>query len=469
MHRRSALTASCPHVPVFFALALAGCSTAASETAGAITAAPRADAASSPEDSEPPTGGLAELKDPDDGLQLRSAGVDIAPGEDVEYCEIAELPGDENKTYFVKTVELANAPYSHHLVVGAAIPGTDADAALRQLNVGDRIQCNGANYQWPQDGLVLLGSAQTPYISVSFPDGVGTQLYGKQRIVFDYHYLNVSQHSVRAQSGFNVHVVDGATIKHLATPFSIFNFTLDIPAHGSRSFTAESHFLDDLKISSILRHTHKQGRDFSVWFSGGERDGELIWTSRDWKNEPEYYFEEPIVMKAGEGFRFECDFENASDRRLRYGIGGSDEMCILAGWAWPAGDAKQLPPENYGITWIDRAGIGHPAAENGGFPPASAAEVKTCMLGLGLTGASALGDGCDECICNSCGDVLLKCSHDPDCSALLACFERGCGDANSCVQACATDLHDHSSAVGMLQQVQSCLATKCAACSPTGN
>jgi hypothetical protein len=418
---------------------------------------------------EPLTGGLSKLTVPSNGLQLFSMGAEIAAGEDIEYCEIAELPGEDNQPYYVNSVELANAAFSHHLVVGAALPGSDADAALRMLNVGDRLPCNGANYEWPQDGLMLIGSAQTPYISVEYPEGVGILLYGKQRVVFDYHYLNTSQNIVHAQSAFNVHTVDGATIKHIATPFSLFNFTIDIPAHESRTFTAESHFLDDMMVSSILRHTHKQGRDFSVWFSGGPRDAEPIWTSTDYRNEPEYYFDEPIMMKAGEGFRFECDFENDSDRRLRYGIGGKDEMCILAGWAWPAGAAKQLPPENYGITWIDRAGIGHPASESGGFPPASASAAKTCSLGVQLSGASGLPDGCDECICNACGEILLKCSQDKDCSALLACFEHGCSGTNDCIQSCATELHDHSSAVGMLQQVQSCLSSKCGMCNPTGN
>src|SRR6185503_3992692 len=172
---------------------------------------------------------------PDDGFQLRSIGADIAPGEDVEYCEIGELPGDPSDTYYVKSVELANAKFSHHLVVATAKPGSAADGTLRELDIGDRVTCNGANFEWPEEGLVGLASAQTPYFSLGFPDGVGTVLSGNERLVFDYHYVNTSDKTIRAESAFNVHVVDGASIDHIATAFSFFNFTIDIPAHTQKS------------------------------------------------------------------------------------------------------------------------------------------------------------------------------------------------------------------------------------------
>ena len=150
---------------------------------------------SDPKSAEPPEGahiptGLSDLTTPSDGFQVRNLGADIAPGEDVEYCEIGELPGDPSETYYVKSVELANAPFSHHFVVGAATPGSDADASFRAMNVGDKVVCNGANFEWPEDGLVGVASAQTPYFSLTFPKGVGTVLHGNERVVFDYHYVN---------------------------------------------------------------------------------------------------------------------------------------------------------------------------------------------------------------------------------------------------------------------------------------
>src|ERR1043165_4221923 len=75
-------------------------------------------AASTAEPSAPaPIISPEDLPVPADGFQLHTVGADIAPGEDVEYCEIGELPGDPSETYYVTSVEIANAAHSHHVIV----------------------------------------------------------------------------------------------------------------------------------------------------------------------------------------------------------------------------------------------------------------------------------------------------------------------------------------------------------------
>jgi hypothetical protein len=462
------LFSTTPLVGALMIVALPACSSDPAGPSPSVSspskAAPDRGAAEMPSADAPK--GLADLKVPKEGFQVRSLGADIGPGEDVEYCEIAELPGDPTDVYYANSIELANAEFSHHLVVATALPNTPADAALRAMNIGDKVQCNGTNYEWPQEGLVFVASAQTPYIARNFPEGVGSVLYGNQRAVFDYHYLNTGEETVHAQSAINVHTVDGSTIEHIATAFSFFNFTVNVPPHASGSFAAECHFNDDLTVSSLVRHTHQQGRDFSVWFSGGANDQDFVWTSHDWKNEPGYDFTPPISLKAGEGFKFQCDFENQGDTPLRYGIKGTDEMCILAGWFWPSGNTRELPPQNCGITWLDRQGVGHPANEDGGFPPANASDAQICRAGVKLEGYSDLDPTCTSCMCDSCGKVLLACVGDADCSALVDCFSNGCTDETDCIQSCKQELHDHSSAVGMMEQVQACVSSKCAGCGP---
>jgi hypothetical protein len=340
---------------------------------------------------------------------------------------------------------------------------------LRKLKVGARFRCNGANFEWPQEGLLGLVSSQTQEHSLEFPEGVGTILHGNQRFVFDYHYLNTSEQPIRAQSAVNVHLVEGDAVQHIATAFSFFNFTVDVPAGSAAAFTAECHFTEDVEVARLVRHTHQQGRDFSVWWSGGPHDGELIWTSTDWKHDTDFPFEEPVVVPAGEGFRFECDFENPNDSRMRYGIRGSDEMCILAGWIWTAGEKAALSDQNCSITWIDDNGIGHPASEAGGFPPASETDAGLCRVGTQLARdlAESAGAECQQCVCDACGSVMLRCGTDADCRALLECLAQDCGTQSECVSACEQEFHDHSSAVGMLEQVNSCLSSRCAGCVPS--
>jgi hypothetical protein len=49
-----------------------------------------------------------ELEAPKSGFQVRSHGAEVQPGEDVEYCEVARLPGEAADEYYVNRVELAN-------------------------------------------------------------------------------------------------------------------------------------------------------------------------------------------------------------------------------------------------------------------------------------------------------------------------------------------------------------------------
>jgi hypothetical protein len=62
-------------------------------------------------------------------------------------------------------------------------------------------------------------------------------------------------------------------------------------------------------------------------------------------------------MKQGEGFRFQCKYQNTEDRALRFGTSATDEMCILLGLAWNAGAERDIPWQSCAITYVDDAGL----------------------------------------------------------------------------------------------------------------
>src|SRR5205814_2125335 len=123
---------------------------------------------------------------------------------------------------------------------------------------------------------------------------------------------------------------------HIAEVIGFNDFTIDTPPHKTASFTGECHYTQDVNVASITRHTHRWGTDYSVWFSGGARDGEHIWTSHNFEEDTNHPFDAPLLMKAGEGFRFECNYDNPESHDLRFGPNATDEMCILFSIAWEA-------------------------------------------------------------------------------------------------------------------------------------
>jgi hypothetical protein len=397
------------------------------------------------------------LDPPERGFQIRSVGADIPPGADVEYCEVGRLPGEASDTYYVTSFEFGNGPNSHHLIVSAAIPGGSAEAALEALGVGNRVECLSADSMFGEGGFEGVGGSQQPYAEVAFPAGVGRKYQGGQLVVFDYHYLNTTAETVQARSAVNFHLTDESEIEHLARGFGFSNLTIDTPAGATGSFVGECHFKTDVNVGGLSRHTHRWGTDFSVWYSGGARDGEEIWTSNDWEHDVNYAFAEPVPMSAGEGFRIQCDYANTTDRPLRFGTSATDEMCILFGLVWEPDGGEVLGPQSCTMSWVDSAGVAHPADEAGGFPAPTAEEASLCISNYGAT-----IDECATCQCNSCATPVINCALDADCRAILECFG-SCSDS-ACGDTCQRVIDEHSSALGLVVQMTECVNHQCAVC-----
>jgi hypothetical protein len=396
---------------------------------------------------------FASLPLPQRGFQVRDVGTMVEPGQDVEYCEVAQLPGTPDDTYYVRTLELANLPNSHHLIVSAAPPGSSAEQRAQAMGVGQRAECISAE-QIVGQGLSGVGGIQSQYAKTELPEGVGKIFHGGQYLVFDYHYLNTRDVAVQAQSAVNFHLEDAGSIRHPASGFGFRNYAIATPAQSTGSFTGECRFKSDLMVSEVTRHTHRWGTDFTVWWAGGAHDGEQIWTSHDWEQDITHAFDAPQRLRAGEGFRFRCDYQNSTDHVLRFGTQASDEMCILFGTAWEAEEGQNLGPLDCDIVWIDAAGVGHEAKAAGGFPAPSAQQQQACL------GGSDASSACARCRCEACASPVIQCVTDSDCSPISQCF-RDCPSGSDCFRMCQDALDGHSSGLGPFVQMSRCFSAQC--------
>lgn len=425
---------------------------APSQADAAQTTVPEADAGRAE-----PSSAFLGLAAPSAGFRLETVGVEVPAQSDVEYCEVAEIPGAPGEEILVGKVEAANNRGSHHLIVSVAEPGSPADKKLRQRKVGDRAPCVAASIEFGE-GLIGLAGSQTSLAKAEYPDGVGLRLFGGQRVVFDYHYFNYSSASLMAKSAVAVHTIERAKLRNIATSFAFTNMTLDTPAMSTKTFTAACRFKQDALLQGIGRHTHTWGTDFTVWYEGGAQHGKQIWTSADWEHNTGYAWDQPVLIKAGEGFKFACSFRNDTSKSLRFGIRASDEMCILTGAIWSPTPGVELKPESCVITWVDAQGIGHDARDDGGFPKPKLEEALAChvnMFGFGFL------DACVGCICDSCATILARCNADADCKPLVDC--RTSCQGTTCDEKCEPLMFEHSSATGMVSQVGECIAKGCGA------
>ncbi len=284
-------------------------------------------------------GGSAECDDPPclplpaQGFQIRSSGTNIEPGDDREYCEVAKLPGSPSDTYYVNRFELGLTPGSHHLIVTAIDPGSATEASMHE---GDVVSCSPFGAQAFGENQQPVIGIQHKYYDEKYPEGVGREYHGGQYIVFDLHMLNATASRVRARAAINFHTIDASKVQKKARVFAFVNYTINTPAGQQKDFLGECRFDHDLIVQKIVRHTHQWGTDFKVWYTGGEKDGQMIFASPDYET-TDYSFDSPVLMKAGTGFRFQCSYNNTTDHALSFGFLASDEMCILGG-VWYVND-----------------------------------------------------------------------------------------------------------------------------------
>jgi hypothetical protein len=286
----------------------------------------------SPADAGPAIGSASlKLAPPEHGFQLTTIGTMIDPGQDTEYCEVVAVPGTPADEYFVSRTEIQMTKFSHHLIVSSVDP-----TAATKLVVGkEGVQpCFGAQELVGFTGSAMIGGSQLDYLDRHLPSGVGMKLHGGDHLIFDYHYYNTSQEAVHTGHKMNFHTVDASQIQHIGHSMAFVNFTIDTPPGAKKQFQGECRFSDDVMVGSLIRHTHQWGRDFTAWFAGGPSDTQPIWTSKGYEDATEYAFPKPVLMKKDTGFRFECDYENTTDRALKFGLKATDEMCILFGLYW---------------------------------------------------------------------------------------------------------------------------------------
>jgi hypothetical protein len=260
---------------------------------------------------------------------VESVGATIAPGEDVQYCEVVALPGTPGQPIYVAGIDGRMTRFSHHLNIMAIQPGSPADQASTP---GQRERCAGNGRIPFGSGLHQIFMSVAPETSLVLPDGVGHRLDGGQKVLFNYHYFNSSTAPVPAKAALAFHVADASAVRRELRRFGMYNMSFAIPARSKASFTAECMMAEDIQLISLLRHTHSKGTDFNVWRAGGATDAQQVFVSHHWEDDINYAPTGSFIIKQGEGLRFECAFDNTTDQELRFGELVSDEMCILYGY-----------------------------------------------------------------------------------------------------------------------------------------
>jgi hypothetical protein len=297
-------------------------------------------------------GAQLELAPPRHGFQVATRGTLIEPGDDIRWCEALRLPGGPGDVYYVERIEAALTPNAQDLIVSAAPLGGDAEAIM---DPGSRVPCTRAGEAFGQE-LVEVTATQRTYDDERYPNGVGQVFYGGQMLAVDYHYVNDGYEPIPAQVKLNFHTADSARVTRVARTAEFNNLTIYTPPGGRSSHLGECAVSQELYVGELVRRTQQRGTTFTVWYAGGERDGQLLWRSNG-RNDARETFREPLHLGPGEGFRFQCDYVNPTDLELRYGVNASDEMCALNATYWLADEREGANAEGCLLLEVGSDGV----------------------------------------------------------------------------------------------------------------
>jgi hypothetical protein len=226
---------------------------------------------------------------PEQGFQVSTVGRFIEPGDELRTCEVVQLPGTADDTFYVGRIEAAMTDRGQDLIVSAALPQSHTEAIM---DVGANVPCTRSGEAFGEE-LVEVLSMQEPYLEQRFPSGVGRVLHGGQKLAIDAHFVNPTDEPAPALVKVSFHTLPANAIQHVAHTATFENLTIYTPPGGSSSHLAECLVGQDVLVSELVRRTQQRGTDFTVWLAGGERDGQLLWHSKSIAD-PRVQLESPL-------------------------------------------------------------------------------------------------------------------------------------------------------------------------------
>jgi hypothetical protein len=178
----------------------------------------------------------------------------------------------------------------------------------------------------------LLHMSQTPKEAFVYPTGVGRSLKATDGLRILVHLLNAGSTPVTAHVSVSMHAVDPSQVQTLAVALFLNNAVLVVPtgmSTQSRTFTVPS----DIKVMVAVSHMHSR----AISFSGTTSTGQTIYKGTSWNEPVSEKYSPAMPIASGTTITWACTYNNTTGQTLTFGeSANTNEMCILAGTAYPA-------------------------------------------------------------------------------------------------------------------------------------
>ena len=306
-------------VALCFVFALSSCNTAS-------TVVPTTPAANP---LDPPAAGT--------GFQVTSGTFDVAQNFEREIFIYRDL-GNTDPIY-INHIHSKMLPNSHHMVMylfDPSTPAMDLPAfnTLRDLRNPDGTYNNITENQMQWH--LFLGGSMVSEDDYNFPSGVALKLPAHAGIDVNTHFVNevASTGTIQGACFANLYTVAASAVQHEAQ--TIFQSKTNITLLPHKQTVVSDSIINPYpyaaSIFTLTSHCHARGLKFQIYITGGPRNGELIYESRDWSHPAVKTYDPPIIVNLHEGLRSVVTYENNTDNVIQYGLKSTDEMDIIYGY-----------------------------------------------------------------------------------------------------------------------------------------
>jgi hypothetical protein len=276
---------------------------------------------------------FSPLNPPEKGIQLHIKPFEVKANYEREFFQYTDLNIDED--IYANRIQIEMRPGSHHFIIysfdknisSSNLPEFDIKRDLRF----DDGTMNVQTLRTMQYHAFFSGT-QWPRMDYQLPPGVAFKLNSKFGVDQNSHYVNRSDSIMIGEVFTNIHTIDESEVERVANILNWSNQEILLPP--KKLTTLNKTFITDspIFIGQLFSHAHEKMTEFIVKIKGGERNGELVYWTDDWKHPPIINYDPPIQLNNGEGLELIATYDNPSDKFVTFGFLSTDEMMILFGW-----------------------------------------------------------------------------------------------------------------------------------------
>jgi hypothetical protein len=270
---------------------------------------------------------------PGDSYSVEFGPVTVAPGKENTQCVVLRL--DNPALLHVGQIHNVLTDGSHHLIVYRTNDTVEQLTPFDCQPFSDTLK--------PEKGSPLMITQKHDEL-LTLPKGVAFTLQPKQMIRLEMHYVNFNSTNVQIKAKTTFTGITDAEFKNEADFLFLGNPDIKIPAHSKQTLgptylALQKPELAGVNVFGITGHTHQWGTNVSVSLADSKAGPDkVLYDVSNWKwSEPETVYQDPpVVIPAGGGFRFSCEWDNKGNSDVKFGESANDEMCFFWAYYYPS-------------------------------------------------------------------------------------------------------------------------------------